>query len=559
MMVLFPLFALFIFFVPAPLSAQSVVLEPIVTGLDSPVYVTHALDNTNRLFILERPGRIQVLQPGATQPTLFLDIAPRVLSGGERGLLGLAFHPQFILNGRFFVNYTRRPDGATVIAEYRVSDTDLNSASQVETNFLTIDQPFSNHNGGMLGFGPDGFLYIGVGDGGSGNDPGNRAQNTQELLGKLLRINVDQPQSTAVPYSIPVDNPFFGSADPNDSGRDEIFAVGLRNPWRFSFDRATDELYLGDVGQNIREEVHVVTRSGNYGWRVLEGTRCTGLGPGSCDDPIFISPVAEYAHTQGRCSVTGGHVYRGSAQSLPLGAYLYGDFCTGEIFILQNGETRLLLDSDLLLSSFGEDEAGELYVVGLSGTIFRLANADVPPNPQAFLLEVDSPLPEQIVFGVALLNGWAFTADEGIGIDSIALFIDGVRVGSFLCCAPRADVEAAFPEFPSDNTFHSGWTGLFNWGVLSAGPHLVRVAASSTTGAVFSSPIHIVNVVKLGNGEFLDFMDFSGTTFERDGADIIARRVIIRFTGNPRSRVVSLRMRWLPNAQNLAVVESLGE
>ena len=537
--------------------AQSVTLESIVTGLDSPVYVTHAQDNTNRLFILERPGRIQVLQPGTTQPTLFLDISQRVLSGGERGLLGLAFHPQFILNGRFFVNYTRRPDGATVIAEYRVSDTDSNSASPTETVFLTIDQPFSNHNGGMLGFGPDGFLYIGVGDGGSGNDPGNRAQNTQELLGKLLRIDVDQPQSTAVPYSIPVDNPFFGSADPSGFGRDEIFAVGLRNPWRFSFDRATDELYVGDVGQNVREEVHIVTRGGNYGWRVLEGTRCTGLGPGSCADPVFIPPIAEYDHTQGRCSVTSGYVYRGSAQSLPLGAYTYGDFCTGEIFILHNGEARLLLDANLQLSSFGEDEAGELYVVDLGGTVFRLTNADAPPNPQAFLLEIDNPLPEQIVFGVALLNGWAFATDEGIGIQSLALFIDGVRVGNFLCRAPRADVEAAFPEFPVDNTFRSGWTGLFNWRVLSPGPHTLRVDASSTTGAVFSSPTRVVNVVKLGDGEFLDFMDFSGTTFERDGADIIARRVIIRFTGNPRSQVVSIRMRWLPNAQKLVVVESL--
>jgi glucose/arabinose dehydrogenase len=546
-------------FMPTTSWAQSITLEPIVTGLDSPVYVTHAQDNTSRLFILERPGRIHILQPGTIQPTLFLDISQRVLSGGEQGLLGLAFHPQFMLNGRFFVNYTRLPDGATVIAEYRVSAADSNSAVPTETAFLAIDQPFSNHNGGMIGFGPDGFLYIGVGDGGSGNDPGNRAQDTQELLGKLLRIDVDQPQSTAVPYSIPIDNPFFVSADPNDSGRDEIFAVGLRNPWRFSFDRATDDLYVGDVGQNAREEVHIVTHGGNYGWRVLEGTRCTGLGPGSCDDPSFIPPVAEYAHAQGRCSVTGGYVYRGSAHSLPLGAYIYGDFCTGEIFILQGGEARVLLDTDLLLSSFGEDEAGELYVVDLGGTVFRVTNADASSNAQAFLLEVDNPLPEQIVFGVALLNGWAFATDEGISIESIRLFIDGVGVGRFLCCAPRADVEAVFPEFPADNTFRSGWTGLFNWAVLSAGPHTVRVAASSTTGAVFSSPTHIVHVVKLGDGEFLDFMDFSNTTFDHDGTDIIARQVIIRFTGNPRSRVVSIRMRWLPSAQKLVVVESLGD
>jgi hypothetical protein len=419
---------------------------------------------------------------------------------------------------------------------------------------LTIDQPFANHNGGMLGFGPDGFLYIGVGDGGSGNDPGNRAQDTQELLGKLLRIDIDRPQSTAVPYSIPVDNPFFASTDPNDSGRDEIFAVGLRNPWRFSFDRATDELYVGDVGQNAQEEVHIVTRGGNYGWRVLEGSLCTGLGPGSCDDPSFIPPVAEYAHTQGRCSVTGGYVYRGSAQSLPLGAYIYADFCTGEIFVLQNGEARLLLDTELLISSFGEDEAGELYVVGLGGTVFRLASTEVPAAPQAFLLEVDNPLPEQIVFGVVLLNGWAFATDEGIGIESITLFIDGVRVGSFLCCAPRADVEAAFPEFPSDNTFRSGWTGLLNWGVLSPGPHTVRVAASSTTGAVFSSPTRVVTVVKLGESEFLDQMDFSGASFAGEGEEIVAGRVVVRDRETQQNRTVDLRLRWLMNAQKFEIV-----
>ena len=212
--------------------------------------------------------RIPVLQAGSVSPTLFLDMSSRVLYGGERGLLGLAFHPQFSSNRRFFVNYTRRFDGATVIAEYRVSAANPNVADTTETVLLTIPQPYENHNGGMIEFGPDGYLYIGMGDGGSGNDPGNRAQNLEELLGKMLRIDADRPQ---IP---PPGNPFVGAP-----GRDEIFAYGFRNPWRFSFDRLTGELYAGDVGQSAREEVDIVTRGGNYGWRVFEGTRCTNLGP----------------------------------------------------------------------------------------------------------------------------------------------------------------------------------------------------------------------------------------------------------------------------------------
>ena len=213
-----------------------------------PVYLTNAKDGTNRRFIVQQRGQILVLQPGSSSPTLFLDISNRVLYGGERGLLGLAFHPQFSSNRRFFVNYTRRFDGATVIAEYRVSAGNPNVADTTETVLLTIPQPYENHNGGMIEFGPDGYLYIGMGDGGSGNDPGNRAQNLEELLGKMLRIDVDRPQ---IP---PPGNPFVGAP-----GRDEIFAYGFRNPWRFSFDRLTGELYVGDVGQSAREEIDIVT------------------------------------------------------------------------------------------------------------------------------------------------------------------------------------------------------------------------------------------------------------------------------------------------------------
>ncbi|HEX8185546.1 MAG TPA: PQQ-dependent sugar dehydrogenase [Blastocatellia bacterium] len=353
---------------------------PAFSGLASPVYITNAHDGTNRLFILEKPGRIRVAQPGANNTSIFLDISSKVLSSGsEQGLLGLAFHPQFAANRRFFVDYTRRNDGATVIAEYQVSPLNSNVADANEKVLLVIPQPFANHNGGMIEFGRDGFLYIGMGDGGSANDPGNRAQNTGELLGKILRIDVDRSEGS-LPYASPADNPFFGPA----AGRDEIYAYGLRNPWRFSFDRATDELYAADVGQGAREEINIITRGGNYGWRVMEGNSCTNIDPGLCTPSRFVAPIAEYNHTNQRCSITGGYVYRGTQASLPLGAYVYGDFCTGEIFLLSGNSSSLLMSTDLSISSFGEDEAGEIYVVSLGGTILRLFNPNPPQPPGSF-------------------------------------------------------------------------------------------------------------------------------------------------------------------------------
>ncbi|MFY9608346.1 MAG: PQQ-dependent sugar dehydrogenase [Blastocatellia bacterium] len=360
--------------------AVEIVLQPVLSGLSSPVYVTNAQDGSNRLFILEQPGRIKVLEAGSSTPTIFLDIASRIVSGGERGLLGLAFHPQFSTNRRFFVNYTRQPDGATVIAEYRASASNPNVADASETVLLVIPQPFSNHNGGMIEFGPDHFLYIGMGDGGSANDPENRAQNINELLGKILRIDVDRSNGS-VPYTSPADNPFFGATP----GRDEIYALGMRNPWRFSFDRANGRLFVGDVGQDAREEVDIITRGGNYGWRVMEGNTCNPSFSGGACTRIGIAPVAEYDHSGGRCSVSGGYVYRGSQSSLPGGAYVYGDFCTGEIFMLNDGSASVLLDTGLNISSFGEDEAGEIYVVGLNGTVNRINNPNPPPPGTLFI------------------------------------------------------------------------------------------------------------------------------------------------------------------------------
>ena len=356
-------------------AAIQVELEPVLSGLIGPIYVTGSRDGSNRLFIVEQGGRIKVLQPGATTPAVFLEISARVLSGGERGLLGLALHPDFRNNRRFFVDYTRQPDGATVIAEYRVSESDPNLADTKETTLLLIPQPFANHNGGMITFGPDGFLYIGMGDGGSANDPGNRAQDLNNLLGKLLRIDVDHANG-AIPYSSPVANPFFGEV----TGRDEVYAFGLRNPWRFSFDRLTGDLYVGDVGQNAWEEIDVITPGGNYGWRVTEGKNCNpSIGAGLCSMIGLIPPIAEYSHAASRCSITGGYVYRGAKRTFPSGTYVYADFCSGEIFSLGGGGQSVLLDTGLNISSFGEDEAGEIYVVGLGGTIHRLINPNAPP------------------------------------------------------------------------------------------------------------------------------------------------------------------------------------
>ena len=317
---------------------RQIELQQVLAGLAQPVFVTGAGDGSQRLFIAEQPGLIKVLRPGAQAATVFLDISSKVLSGGEQGLLGLAFHPEFSQNRKLFVNYTRKPDGATVIAEYQADATNPDVAVPVESFLLVIAQPYANHNGGMVAFGPDGYLYIATGDGGSGNDPENRAQNPQDLLGKILRIDVDR-QGLGIPYAIPPSNPFSSSL----IGRPEIFALGLRNPWRFSFDRATGRLYAGDVGQSQMEEVDVITSGGNYGWRVWEGSRCTGLGPAPCPSPGFTPPITEYDHSQGRCSITGGYVYRGSRNSLPFGAYVFADFCTGEIFMLYSGVPRLLL------------------------------------------------------------------------------------------------------------------------------------------------------------------------------------------------------------------------
>jgi glucose/arabinose dehydrogenase len=358
----------------APADEAPVALVQVLSGrLEKPLFLTHAGDGSARLYVLEQPGRIRLLEQGVLAAAPFLDLADRVLMDDtERGLLGLAFHPDYRRNGRFFVNYTRQPDGATVVAEYRRGSSP-DAAVRDERVLLVIMQPESNHNGGMIAFGPDGYLYIGMGDGGAWGDPGNRAQNLNELLGKILRIDVDHGD----PYAIPADNPFA-----KEGGRPEIYAAGMRNPWRFSFDRESGGLWVADVGQKKWEEVDLVTRGGNYGWRVMEGAHCYNPAV-ACPTAGLALPVMEYGHEEGRCSIIGGYVYRGRAIPALRGMYVSGDFCSGEVFTFKKSDAggggtspTVLLKTGFRISSFGQDEEGELYVVDLGGGIYRL----IPPR-----------------------------------------------------------------------------------------------------------------------------------------------------------------------------------
>jgi glucose/arabinose dehydrogenase len=300
-----------------------------------------------------------------------VDLTSRIKFGGERGLLGLAFHPHFATNRRLFVDYTRARDGATVVSELRASADGSRANPTSERIILIVPQPFANHNGGQLAFGPDGYLYIGLGDGGSQGDPNGNGQNRNVLLAKILRIDVDSPHASGTQYAIPRDNPFAAGGIAPGEGRPEVWAYGLRNPWRFSFDRLTGDLYIGDVGGNAWEEIdrqpHDPPGGANYGWNLMEGNHCFQSG---CDPTGLTMPIAEYSHQLG-CSVTGGYVYRGTAQAALRGMYVFGDYCSGRLFTVHSEDgvftTRTVADTALNLSSFGEDEAGELYLVDLSG------------------------------------------------------------------------------------------------------------------------------------------------------------------------------------------------
>jgi glucose/arabinose dehydrogenase len=356
---------------PGPLPPDFVLhAVEIASGLAQPVHLTTPPDDS-RLFIVEQPGRIRIVENGALLPTPFLDIAAQVVSGGERGLLSVAFHPQYASNGFLYVNYTGA-GGETRVERYRVSS-DRNRADPASARLvLSVPQPFANHNGGLVKFGPDGMLYIGMGDGGSGGDPLEHGQNPGTLLGALLRIDVDG----AEPYRVPPDNPFVGSP----GARPESWAIGLRNPWRFSFDPESGLLYIADVGQNRREEINAqpAAQGGlNYGWNVMEGSTCF-RPPAGCDSDGLVLPLHEYPNPSQGCSVTGGYVYRGSIPELR-GHYFFGDYCRGTVRSFRRtaqGDVADLREWDLgtlgSISSFGVDASGELYVVAHQGRVFRL-------------------------------------------------------------------------------------------------------------------------------------------------------------------------------------------
>jgi len=368
-------------FSAASWGAVTIKAQPVVTGLSSPVDIAHAGDGSGRLFIILKGGRIVIFDGAQILSPPFLDITSLVSSGGERGLLGAAFHPNYVANGFFYVSYTDIA-GDSVIARYSVS-LDFNRADPTSgVILLTIPQPFSNHNGGQLQFGPDGYLYIGIGDGGSGGDPQNNGQDLGTLLGKILRIDVD----SGFPFTVPPDNPFVGIV----GARDEIWSFGLRNPWRFSFDRLTGDMFIGDVGQNSWEEVDFQpansTGGENYGWRLMEGNSC--FNPASnCNNGTLTLPILVYDHSVG-CSVTGGYRYRGSKNPNLNGLYLYGDFCTGLIWGAQEDglggwNTTVLLDTNFSISTFGEDESGEIYFAHLSatnGAIYQVVESATSTN-----------------------------------------------------------------------------------------------------------------------------------------------------------------------------------
>lgn len=390
-------------------------LESVTSGFLGPLCITHSRDGSGRLFVAEQGGRIRIIDnTGHLLPTDFLNVGAtglnRIIVGSERGLLGLTFHPDYKTNGRFYINYTKIGTGDTIVAEYTVSD-DPNVANPDEKIIIgPIFQPAPNHNGGWVEFGPDRLLYIGVGEGGLGalpSDPIGTGQDLNTLLGKILRIDVDNPQP-GLNYGIPPDNFFASDGNPNTRG--EIFAYGMRNPFRCSFDRGTGRLFAGDVGASRREEVDLIVNGGNYGWRIMEGTECFNVNDphtplSSCDETGLILPIDDYDRTVG-ITVIGGYVYRGTKFPRMQGIYFFADFGPAKFFTLVEDPpgtwTRTtVLTPVMAVSSFGEDEEGELYACDFQhGVIVHLVDGEPPPTPTPTPSPTPSPTPTPELLGV---------------------------------------------------------------------------------------------------------------------------------------------------------------
>ena len=379
--------------------SQNIGITPFATGFNSPLEIAHPA-NDARLFVVQQAGAIRILNPNRTiNPINFLTLTPNIISsGGEKGLLGLAFHPNYATNGYFYVNYTNT-SGNTVIARYAVSTNPNVADASSGTILLTVIQPFENHNGGSLKFGPDGYLYIGMGDGGKAGDPGNRAQNLNENLGKMLRIDVD----SAIPFGIPPSNPYVGI-----DGNDEIWAIGLRNPWKFSFNRLNNDLWIADVGQDQVEEINKVSPLApglNFGWKCYEGNAVFTSG---CSLPTttYIFPVAQYTHTSGACSITGGYAYTGTLYPNFAGKYFFADYCNNKIGTVNSDGSNLVWTSAFSgtnFSTFGEDINGELYIAGLTnGVIYKIEDTSL--NTSTFNKNISSLYPNPATSEVFIKN-----------------------------------------------------------------------------------------------------------------------------------------------------------
>jgi len=452
-----------------------VVLDPtnlrfteVASGLIQPVFITHAKDGSGRQFVVEKAGRIRIVKNGALLSTAFLDIHTIVnSSGSEQGLVALAFHPNYASNGQFYTVHTNQ-DGSLVLSKFTRSSNNpdlANAASRV--TLLTIPHPTNaNHNGGTLAFGQDGYLYWSTGDGGGGGDVPNNAQNLTVLLGKILRLDVD----SGSPYSIPSSNPFFN--DPTPGVRKEIWAYGLRNPWRISFDSQTGDLFIGDVGQGTREEIDFQPAASaggeNYGWHVMEGSLCFNPSSG-CNKTGKVLPIAEYDHTVG-CSVTGGYMYRGSQYSPLQGHYFYGDFCTGALFSLEGNNTSgwnitPLGDTPYSISTFGEDENGELYLADYAtGKIYQLRYttfADVPVR-HSFYRYIEGFYSAGITAGCSV-SPRMYCPDNSVTRGEMAVFLERA-MGNF---SPNPSPNGMFADISVGDSFKPFIEELYNAGITA--------------------------------------------------------------------------------------------